>query len=274
MARNGGILNGIYRTSYFVLDKVEERENSAGKKEAYYRLIDAYGGKDIMYMELAFSEDSVVFNAYTSRMGLNFPAKPHMRFTGKRMHPELAEAAADKLGFPMNELDMDFANGLPKPDWGSDDIPQTSASYVWVDPGKSLESLGEISRDPYPIGKMPYLAKLTVAVERNDKIKDKPLMIYLSGQPLTHDDGKFITEYGYLKEDVGNSLLMFPEITGEDNEFTFTYLHPGDYYLTVIADMNGDSMPTPGDIACPSKKITVKPKSNDSVKVSGVDVQN
>jgi len=30
---------------------------------------------------------------------------------------------------------------------------------------------------------------------------------------------------------------MFPEITGDTNEFTFTYLHPGDYFLTVIADM-------------------------------------
>ncbi|MGI9518391.1 MAG: c-type cytochrome domain-containing protein, partial [Pirellulaceae bacterium] len=69
MARNGGILNGIYRTSYFVLDKVEQRE-VGGKQESYYRLVDAYGGKDVMWMELTFSEDNIQFNAYTSRFGL------------------------------------------------------------------------------------------------------------------------------------------------------------------------------------------------------------
>ena len=52
MARNGGLLNGIYRTSYFVMDKVENR-NSEGK---YYRLVDAVGGDAIMYMELRFKK--------------------------------------------------------------------------------------------------------------------------------------------------------------------------------------------------------------------------
>jgi len=274
MARNGGILNGIYRTSYFVLDKAQQYTNKDGKKETYFRLIDAFGGKDIMYMELVFAENWMVFNAYTSRMGLNFPAKKHMKFQGERMHPELAKAAAKKFGFPKNEVDIDFSDGLPKPNWGSDDIPQTSASYLWEEPGKSIEELGKIARDPYPIDKMPYLAKLTVKPERNDKIKGKPLLIYLSGKALTDASGKFITENGFLSEDVGNSLLMFPEITGKQNEFTFTYLHPGDYYLTVVADMNGDSLPGPGDIAHYSKTVRVRPKSNDSVTVSGIETRN
>ena len=54
MARNGGLLNGIYQTSYFGLDKVRYKRN-----EAYYRLVDAYGGKDIMWMELTFSGDKL-----------------------------------------------------------------------------------------------------------------------------------------------------------------------------------------------------------------------
>ena len=97
MARNGGILNGIYRTSYFVLDKVDQRKNKKGVNETYYRLVDAYGGKEIMYMELTFAGKSIQFNAYTSRMGLNFPAKPHMRFSGTLMHPELSAQAAKQL---------------------------------------------------------------------------------------------------------------------------------------------------------------------------------
>ena len=171
-------------------------------------------------------------------------------------------------------MDIDFSQGLPKPDWGSEKIPQTSSSYLWVDSEKSIEELGKLAKDPYPINKMPHLAKLTVSIDRNETIRDKPLLIYLSSQPLTQKNGKFITQYGYLKEDVGNSILMFPEITGDTSDFTFTYLHPGNYFLTVIADMNGDSMPTPGDIASPSTRITVQPKSNSTVKVSGIEVQN
>jgi len=274
MARNGGILNGIYRTSYFVLDKAERGKNSSGKSETYFRLIDAYGGKDIMYMELTFVDDAIVFNAYTSRMGLNFPAKAHMRFKGQRMHPELAKLAADKFGFPKNELDKDFANGLPKPNWGSDDIPQTSASYLWEEPGQSIEELGESAKDPYPINEMPHLAKLTVKAKRNRKIKDTPLLIYLSSLPLTDNKGKFINEHGFLREDIGNSLLMFPEISGKQNEFTFTYLHPGEYYLTVVADSNGDSLPTPGDITHFSRKITVEPESHSTINVNNINVLN
>ena len=58
MARNGGILNGIYRTSYFVLDQVKY-----GRQYGYYRLVDAYGGQGIMWMELTFYGNSLEFTA-------------------------------------------------------------------------------------------------------------------------------------------------------------------------------------------------------------------
>jgi len=51
-----------------------------------------------------------------------------------------------------------------------------------MDADRSIEELGKLANDPYPIDKMPHLAKLTIAVERNEKIRDKPLLIYLSNQ--------------------------------------------------------------------------------------------
>ena len=44
IARNGGILNGIYRTSYFLLDRVEVDGASTE-----YRFVDAIGGENIMW---------------------------------------------------------------------------------------------------------------------------------------------------------------------------------------------------------------------------------
>ena len=109
MARNGGLLSGIYRTSYFVLDKVEEKGNN-GK---YYRFVDAIGSKNIMYFELRFKTDSLYFNSYTSNLGNRMPTR-HMTFKGKKMHIELAQSAALANNFPKNTVDagLDFANGF------------------------------------------------------------------------------------------------------------------------------------------------------------------
>lgn len=268
MARNGGLLNGIYRTSYFVLDYVEHARGGS-----YYRLVDAYGGEDIMWMELTFYGDKIEFNSYTSRFGLTSPPKIHMAFKGKRMHPELAARAAQTVGFPKNVIDLDLSRGLPKPTW-TKDFTQTSASYLCEESGKSLVELGKIAKDPYRIDQMPHVAELTVAVKRNTRISGKKLNIYLSSRALTDAHGKFITQFGYIREDLLNSLLLFPEISGKQNEFTFTYLHPGDYYLTVVADMNEDGLPSPGDVTHARRKIAVKPNSKSSVSITDMNVQN
>ena len=267
MARNGGILNGIYRTSYFVLDEVKY-----GEDWGYYRLVDAYGGKDVMYMELTFRGNSFEFNAYTSRFGLTEP-KPHMTFKGERMHPELATNAAKAVGFPKNVVDYEFPNVLPKPTW-ADEYPLTSSSYIWEDTSKELIELGKLAKDPRRIDQMPYLAQMTVAIERNELIKDKKLLVYLSRDALVHENGKFIQQHGYIREDLLNTLLLFPELAKNQSEFTFTYLHPGDYYLTVIADMDEDGFPSAGDITHARRKVTVKPKSKQKVTIENMNVRN
>ena len=62
----------------------------------YYRLVDAYGGEDIMWMELTFNGDELEFNSYTSRFGSDGYPKPHMKFKAKRAHPEIAEDTANE----------------------------------------------------------------------------------------------------------------------------------------------------------------------------------
>ncbi len=268
MARNGGMLNGIYRTSYFVLDYLQHQDGGS-----YYRFVDAYGGDKVMWMELTFYEDTLEFNTYTSRFGMLKPKK-HFSFKAERNHPHLAEQAAERVGFPRKVVERNFSKGMPAPDWGEEYKSIASASYMWEEEGKSVVELGKSAKDPYRIDQIPYLSKLKVSIQHSPATKGKNLLLLLSDKALTKKSGKFITEYGYLREDLLNTLLAFPEIEGDQNAFTFSYLHPGNYYLTVVADMDGDGMPSAGDITHPRKHITVRPESTTTVKSGRLSVRN
>ncbi len=268
MARNGGMLNGIYRTSYFVLDHVEQQSGGS-----YYRFVDAYGGDKVMRMELTFYEEMLEFNSYTSRFGMLKPKK-HFSFQAQRNHPHLAEKAAEMVGFPKKVVERDFSRGMPLPYWGEEYAPITSASYLWEEAGKSVVELGKSARDPYRIDQIPHLSKLKVSIQRSRTTRGKNLLLLLSDKALTEKNGTFITEYGYIREDLLNTLLAFPEIEGDRDAFTFSYLHPGNYYLTVVADMDGDGLPSPGDITHPRQRVTVRPESTAKVKIRKFSVRN
>ncbi len=268
MARNGGVLNGIYRTSYFILDRVLETGASTE-----YRLVDAYGGEDIMWMSLKFTGEQLDFTSYTSRLGLAAPPTRHMRFAGKRMHPELSKAAARAVGFPKLEPEHDFPNGLPLPDWGKD-VPVTSYSYVWEDAKLSVEELAMLTGDPVRIDQMPRLSKLRVMLARGPKTRNAPLEIYLSKDALTDKDGKFLSQHGSIREDAFNGILMFSQLTAGEDEMTFTYLHPGTYYVTVVADLNGDGYPSAGDVTHARVKVDLPAETAASVQVPAIRVRN
>ena len=96
----------------------------------------------------------------------------------------------------------------------------------------------------------------------------------MSKSPLTNDEGQLIMEYGYIKMDLMNQVLLFPEISGKADHFELTYLHPGEYYLTTFIDNNGDYTPSKGDISSKSQLITVAPNSTQNILVKGINVQN
>mgnify|MGYP000188630611 CR=1 FL=1 len=268
MARNGGLLSGIYRTSYFVLDKIEDR-NTEGK---YYRFVDAIGSKNIMYFELRFKNDSLYFNSYTSNLGSRIPSR-HMTFKGKKMHTELAQAAANATNFPQNTIDngLDFANGFKTENLYVEQAGQTpkSATFLAQQTNNNVYELAPQSGDPYQITDHPRLGTLTVNLTRNNQITETDLLVYLSRDSLTDGNG-----YLTANIDAYDTLLHFPNLENKEDTFLFTYLHPGDYYLTVIADKNDDGAPNQGDILSISKKITIAPLENKTENVTNIDVQN
>jgi len=187
MARNGGLLNGIYRSSYFVMDSVHYSNEGD-----FYRLIDAEGGTNTMWMELRFVADSLYFNAYTSRLGLNFPPTRHMTFKAKKQHIELSQAAANAVGFPKNEPAWDFSEGFVQENLYAEPGAK-SASFLAYDETatKDVFTLAAESGDPYTIEQHPHLSYLQIKIIRTDKTKGKKLWLNLSKDPLTDEAGYF-----------------------------------------------------------------------------------
>ena len=191
----------------------------------------------------------------------------------KRKHQELAAEAAKAVSIGKNAVAFDCSDGLPKPNW-SVKAPPTSASYSREDKTKLIAELGRISRDPIRINQMPYLGQLAVSVKRIEATKGRKLHMYLSRRPLTDDAGRFIMQGDYVRLDLLDGLLSFPEVAGNQDEFTFTYLHPGKYFLSVVADMDGDGFPSPGDITHPVMPVKVQPRGKASISVENLNVRN
>ncbi|UTW66009.1 hypothetical protein KFE94_15320 [bacterium SCSIO 12643] len=270
MARNGGVLNGIYRTSYFVLTEAKEGPNSS-----YYKLVDAYGGAQIMWMELTFTGDQLKFNSYTSRMGTYPKPTLHMKFEGTKKHLELAKQAADQFNFPSKKDVVDFSKGMPTPNWGNTYPVVTSASYLAQDDGVTDYSvLAEMAQDPYRMEQLPGIASLNLKLPRNDASKGKKVSIYLSRQPLTDAQGKIIMEYGYIKQDVLDEVLLFPELAQSETEFKLTYLHPGKYYVTAVLDEDGNMVPSKGDISSKSALVELQPLAEEDFTIPTINSTN
>ena len=268
MARNGGLLNGIYRISYFVLDSTNTDNTGS-----YYRFVDAYGGRGIMSFELKFNNDSLYFNAYTSRLGNTVPPKRHMTFKGVKNLMHLAQTAAASVGYPQNTPAWDFSEGLKEEDLYLEQgasKPKTGSFISQASGVNDVFSLGQIALDPFRIEDHPYLGYLNVVLNKNNSIQDKPTFIYLSTLPLTDSQG-------YLKwndTEAFNSVLKFPEVISDANEFLFTYLHPGNYYVNVIADANQDGFISPGDITSISQPVTISPEAQEQITISNITIQN
>lgn len=263
MARNGGLLNGIYRSSYFVMDSTSTQSDGS----QYYRLVDCYRGTDVMYMELRFLGDSLFFNSYTSNLGLRDMPNRHMTFKAKKRNIDLAQTAATAVNFPQNVVAKDFSSGFNESNFYVHAGQTDPKSASFLNQGNSdILTLAAGSGDPYVISDYPHLGYLQVDITRNPSISGKMAFVYLSKTSLTDQSGYLVGNF--------DDVLSFPTVIGTQDQFTFTYLHPGTYYVTVIADVNGDEAPGIGDITHVSQSITIAPEGQHQITINNITIQN
>lgn len=268
MARNGGLLNGIYRTSYFVLDSL----HNIASNEKYYRFVDAKGGKGLMFFELRFKNDSLYFNAYTSRLGINPIPTRHMTFKAKKRDLELSQTAASETNFPQNISAWDFSEGFREDFLYISPGNEKALSTTFLSQGDenaTVYDLAPLSGDPFTISDHPRLGSLTVNMTRNQQITNDVLLAYLSKSPLTDTNGFFTTDV-----DAYETILHFPVLSKGESTFFYSYLHPGEYYITIVADKNGDIAPSSGDITSVSQKFTIEQEEHKTIDITDISTQN
>lgn len=244
MVRNGGILNGIYRSSYFVMDSVRQDNNGP-----FYRFVDAHGGVGVMSIEIKFVADSLFFNAYTSRLGAILPPVRHMTFKGKKHNPAESQQAAQQNNFPQNIVEFDFSTGFKKEDF-------------WVNGGADeahSATFMAYQKDPFKIIDHNYISSFKVNFTRPGNLTSEKVFLFLSLQPITDETGALISDA------LNKSVVKFPELEQCENSFTFEYQHPGTHYVTAVIDKNKDGFPSVGDWVNVSKKYTIKPSSYEQI---------
>lgn len=217
--RNGGGFAGSQRIAYAVVDSVSETVNNY-----FYRFSDFKAGKNRVYTDVLFKDDSLILHVYTNVYNTLSTPVTHMLWKAKLQDTSSAMSAISTFSFPQKQMVKDFTSTFDS---------RTEAIYY---------SAADIAIDPYNEASQPYLGQTTVNINFAGTYTPDPakkVFLMITTQPLfsgmTYNPAqlKYRSRYVFL--------------ASNDNAFTFNYMHPGSYYLYTLYDANGDGSFSSGD---------------------------
>ncbi len=115
---------------------------------------------------------------------------------------------------------------------------------------------------------------LLVKFKKKPTLENSKTQLYLSKEPLTNMMGQFIMESEYIRGKEREGDLILKVIAEGINEFNFTNLPPGKYYLTCVADLNNDGYASQGDATSSSILIEVKAGAKIDYPIVPINYQN
>lgn len=214
--RNGGGFAGNQRIAYAVIDSVSE--TAAGN---FYRFVDFKAGKNRVYTDVLFKNDSLIMHVFTNVYNTLQQPQTHMLWKAKLQDTSSAQAAITHFSFPQKQMVRDFSSTFDS---------QVEAIYY------------NSSSDPYNEAAQPYLGKTTVNVSYGASYTPDPnkkVFLMITTQPLFSG---FTFNPAQLKF---RSRYVF--LASTDNAYEFNYMHPGNYYLYTLYDANNDGTFSTGD---------------------------
>lgn len=215
--RNGGTFVGLERNSYMFCDSVYQDNNIS-----FYRFSDPVDGGKRVNTTVTFKQDSLLIHAYSNKFGTLSEPVSHMYWKANLRDETSAQSAINHFGFPKKQLDKDMTHTF---DNVSDAVFYSSA------------------QDPFPEEDQPYLGKSNVNITiSNPAVVDpsKKVLIVITTQALFNGFNFNVANLKYRSRYV----ILNAETTVD---FTFNYMHPGQYYLNAIYDSNGDLNFSSGD---------------------------
>lgn len=218
--RNGGSFAGNKRVSYFLADSVSENTNNS-----FYRFSEIIKGKNRAYTEVIFRADSLYIKSYTNKYNTQTTSTPHMVWSAKLQDTSSCQPAINNFNYPKKSETKDFSNTF-----GS----QTEAVYY--------STGGPPSGDPYPETAQPYLgqtmANYTFSATLTPAANKKVFLIIMT-QPLFSGPVPNLANLKYRSR--------YVILAANDNNFTFNYMHPGNYYYYAFYDNDGNNKANSGD---------------------------
>jgi hypothetical protein len=217
--RNGGGFAGNQRIAYALIDSVSETTNNY-----FYRFADFKAGKNRVYTNILFKDDSLIMQVYTNQYNTLPTAVTHMLWKAKLQDSTSAQPAKTAFNFPQKQLVKDFSTTF--------DL-RTEAIYY---------SAADLANDPYKEAEQPYLGQTTINVSYNATHVPSPtkkVFLMITTQPL-------FSGFTYLPANL-KYRSRYVLLASTDNSFTFNYMHPGTYYIYSFYDSNGDGLFASGD---------------------------
>lgn len=215
--RNGGGFAGNVRNSYLVIDSVSETATSS-----FYRFVDPIAGKNRVYSDITFKQDSLIMHTYTNKFNTVSTPQTHMIWRAKLKDQTATQNAITHFNFPQKKVVKDFTTTFD---------------------GRSEAIYYNISNEPFPESAQPYIGKSNVTVNITNPSSidvSKKVLIIVSTQALFNG---FNFNAANLKYRSRYVLVGAKSTTG----FTFNNMHPGTYYVNAIYDINGDGNFSSGD---------------------------
>lgn len=230
--RNGGSFGGNKRVSYFLADSVSESASNS-----FYRFTEIIKGKKRAYTEVIFKQDSLYIKSYTNKYNTLPAATPHMVWSAKLQDTTACMPAVSNFAFPKKTMTKDFSNSFNG---------QTEAIYF------------SLSTEPYPENAQPYLGQTNANYSFAAgfiPVASKKVFLVITTQPLFSGALFNTTNLKYRSR--------YVILSANDLNFTFNYMHPGNYYYYAFYDNDGNNTINSGDwISTTNTTFTLMDKGN------------
>lgn len=213
--RNGGSFAGQKRVSYFMADSVSETATTA-----YYRFAEAVKGASRAYTTVELRNDSLIMRSYTNRYNTQPNATLHMEWKARLQDTTSCQGAVSHFGFPKKTLTRDMTQSF------------TASEAVYF----------SLADDPYPDTQQPYVGTADVSYTFAGGFTPDPakkVFLIITTQPLINGFSLNLPNLKYRSR-----YVRLGSTTGS---FSFTLMHPGQYYLYALYDADGNDNFSSGD---------------------------